>query len=98
MWSFLGYLQWGTQYAHEIVHSHAGVGGGVLPHGALQHVGQSLRAVGLAPRAGFFLVWNPMLLEEVVLTHCGFLSVVAVLLVREVGFLQGESQGLEEPA
>ena len=75
------------------VHSHAGVGRTVIPHGALHHVGQPLRPVGLAPRAGFLLVWNPVILEDVVLAHCGLLGVEAIILILEVGLVQGDSHG-----
>ena len=79
------------------VHSHAGVGSGVIPNGALQHIGQPPRPIGLAPRAGFLLVWNPVLLEDVVLAHRGLLGLEAILLILEAGLNQGESHRLEEP-
>ena len=43
-------------------------------------------------------MWNPVILEDVVLAHRGLLGVEAILLILEAGLVQGDSHGLEEPA
>ena len=80
------------------VHDHAEVRSGVVPYSPLHHIGHTLVPVCLAAGADSILLWNGLLLEEIKLICTGLVSGVAVLLVLQDSFAQGEGQGLDGPA
>ena len=51
---------------------------------------------GLAARTDFLLIWNPKLLEEIMLAHCGVLSGETVLLVLEAGLVMEMASNFRE--
>ena len=80
------------------VHDHAEVRSGVVPYSPLHHVGHTLVPVCLAAGADSILLWNGLLLEEIMLTHTWVLRGVAVLPVLQDRLTHREGQRLEVPA